>query len=115
MIAHNGSEFDSYVLLNSLPQWRIVVNLIKNGAGIVSFKIFNGFVDPVKKLPRYVHFRCGRVHTTRSFKKIGESYKLQPCLLKQEMKHDEIYEDTWEAREHVWLFNVKNEVLSTAF
>ena len=27
--------------------------------------------------------------------KIGESYKLQPSLLKQEMEHDEIYEDTW--------------------
>ena len=42
LIAHNGSGFDSYVVLNNLPQWRSVVNLFKNGAGIVSFKIFNG-------------------------------------------------------------------------
>ena len=48
-------------------------------------------------------------------KKIGESYKLQPSLLKQEMELDEIFEDTWEARENEWLPYVKNDVLSTAF
>ena len=36
-------------------------------------------------------------------------------LLKQEMEHDENYEDTWEARENEWLPYVKNDVLSTAF
>ena len=48
-------------------------------------------------------------------KKIGESYKLQPSLLKQEMEHDQIYEDTWEAKENEWLPYVKKDVLSTAF
>ena len=38
MIAHNGSGFDSYVVLNNLPQWRSVVKLIENGAGIASLK-----------------------------------------------------------------------------
>ena len=38
LIAHNGSGFDSYVVLNNLPKWRSVVKLIKNGAGIVSLK-----------------------------------------------------------------------------
>ena len=115
LIAHNGSGFDSYVVLNNLPQWRSVVKLIKNGRGIVSLKIFNGYVDPVKKIPQYVHFRCGRVHINKSLRKIGESYKLQPSLLKQEMEHDEIHEDTWEAKEKEWLPYVKNDVLSTAF
>ena len=81
MIAHNGSGFDSSVVLNHLPQWRIVVKLIKNGAGIISLKIFNGYIDPVKKIPQYVHFRCGRVHINKSLRKIGESYKLQESLL----------------------------------
>ena len=98
LIAHNGSGFDSYVVLNNLPQWRSVVKLIKNGAGILSLKIFNGYVDPVKKIPQYVHFRCGRVHNNNSLQKIGESYRLQPSLLKQELEHDEIYEDTWRAK-----------------
>ena len=100
MIAHNGPGFDSYVVLNNLPQWRKVVNLIKNGAGIVSLELFDGYVDPVKKIHQYVHFRCGRVRIISSFRKIGTSYKLQPSLLKQEMEQDETSEETWEAREN---------------
>ena len=49
------------------------------------------------------------------WKKIGFSYKLQPKLLKQEMEHDEIYEDNWEDKENDWLPYFKNDVLSTAF
>ena len=49
------------------------------------------------------------------FQKLVTSYKLQPSLLKQEMEHDEIYEDTWEASEHDWLLYAKNDVTSTAF
>ena len=49
-IAHNGSSFYGYVVSNSLPQWRSIVNFIKNGAGIVSLKIFNGYVDQHKKI-----------------------------------------------------------------
>ena len=37
LIAHKGSGFDSYVVLNNLPQWR-TFKLIKNGSGIVSLK-----------------------------------------------------------------------------
>ena len=115
LIAHNGYGFDSYVVLNNLPQWRSVVKLIKNGAGIVCLKIFNGYVDPVKKIPQYVHFRCGRVHINQKLRKIGESYKLQESLLKKELEHDEINEDTWEEKENEWLPYAKNDVLSTAF
>ena len=42
LIAHKGSGFDSYVVLNNLRRWRTVVSLIKNGAGIASLKVFNG-------------------------------------------------------------------------
>ena len=44
-MAQKGSGFDSYAVLNKLPQWRTVVSLIKNGAGIVSLEIFNSFVN----------------------------------------------------------------------
>ena len=67
--ARKRSGFDSYVVLNSLPQWRTVVCLIKNGSGIVSLKIINDYVDRVKKIPQYVHFRCGLLHIKDSFKK----------------------------------------------
>ena len=114
-IAHNGSGFDSYVVLNNLPQGRSVVIPIKNGAGTISPKKFNDYVDQNKKIPQYVQFRFGRVHINKSLKKIRESCKLQSCLLKQELEHDEIYEETWKAKENEWLPFVKNDVLSTAF
>ena len=94
-MAHNGSGFDSYVVLNIPTQWRTVAILIKNASGIISLKIFNGYVDQIKTIPRYVHFRCGRVHINNSLKEIGVSYKLQPSLLEQELNRGEIYEDTW--------------------
>ena len=114
LIAHKGSGFDSYVVLNNLPQWR-TVKLIKNGSGIVSLKIFNGYVDQNKKVPQYNHLRCGLLHIKHSLKNIGKKYKLQPCLLKQELEHDEIFEDNWEEKENEWLPYLKNDVLSTAF
>ena len=83
LIAHNGSGFDCNVVLNNLPKWRSIVKLIKNGAGIVSLKIFNGYVDPVKKIPQYVHFRCGRIHINQKLRKIGESYNYKKVYLKK--------------------------------
>ena len=68
LIAHNRSGFHSYVVLNNL-QWRSVVKLITNAAGIISLKIFNGYVDQNKQIPQYVQFRCGRVHIIKSLKK----------------------------------------------
>ena len=43
----------------------------------------------------------------------GKSYKLQECLLEQELEHDEIFEDNWEGKENEWLPCLKNYVLST--
>ena len=67
-----------------LPQWRTIVGSIKNGSGIVSLKIFKRYVDENKKIPKYVRFRCGRVHINSSLKNTGVSFKLQPTLIKQE-------------------------------
>ena len=48
-------------------------------------------------------------------KKIGKSFTLQQSSLKKEMDQDEIYEDTWEDKEHECLPYLKNDVLLTAF
>ena len=114
-LAQNGSRFDSYVVLNNLPQGRTVVTSIKNGSRIVPLKLFNGFVDKNKKIPQNVHFRCGLLHFNNSLKKIGFSYILQKSLLKQEMDHDDVYEDTWEDKENEYLPYLESDVLSTAF
>ena len=52
LFAHKGNRFDAYIVLNNLPQWKIVVNLIKNGSTLVSLKIFRGYADPYKKIPQ---------------------------------------------------------------
>ena len=49
LIAQKRFGFDSYVVLSNLPQWRTVVNLIKNGSGIECLTIFNGYIDENKK------------------------------------------------------------------
>ena len=71
LIAHKGSGFDSYVVLNNLPQLR-TVKLIKTGSSIVSLKIFNGYVDQNKKIPQYVHLRCCLLHIKDSLKNVGK-------------------------------------------
>ena len=98
-----------------MPQWRSVVNLIKNGAGIVSLKLFDGYVDHNEKVLQKVLFRCGKLHIKSNLRKIGVSYKLQSLLLKHEIEHDEIYEDNCEAKEDEWLPYVKIDVLSIVF
>ena len=89
--------------------------MVKNGSGIVSLRILNGYVDQNKKIPQYVHFRCRLLHLKESLKNIGKSYKLKPCLLTKELEHDEIFEDNWGKKENEWLPYLKNDVLSTAF
>ena len=69
LLAHNGSGFDSYIVINNLPRWQSVVILIKNGAGVISLKMFNGYVDQNKKNPRCVQFRCVRVDIKSIVKK----------------------------------------------
>ena len=38
--AHNGSGFDTYIVLNNLPCEKIIVNIIKNGDGVIELKLF---------------------------------------------------------------------------
>ena len=55
------------------------------------------------------------MHIKNSLKKIEKSYKLQLCLLKQELEHDEIYEIIWEEKDNEWIPYSKNDILSNAF
>ena len=45
MHAHNGSGFYSWIILNNLPCDKHIVDIIKNGKGIVSLKVFNGLIE----------------------------------------------------------------------
>ena len=46
--AHNGSGFDSWISLNTLPCDKRTVDIIKNRKGIISLKVFNGFIQNKK-------------------------------------------------------------------
>ena len=115
--AHNGSGFDTWIILNNLPcDKHIVGDIIKNGKGIIFLKKFNEYIEKKsKQVPQYLIFRCGMTHLNYSLKKLGKTFKLQKELLKTEMNHDEVYSDTWKDKKDEWLDYVKNDVLCTAF
>ena len=115
--AHNGSGFDTWVILNNLPCDRhIVGDIVKNGKGIIELKVFNGYIyKNNKQIPQYLHFRCGMTHLNYSLKKLGKTFELQKELLKTEINHNEVYSDTWKDKKSEWLPYVKNDVLCTAF
>ena len=43
--AHNGSGFDSRIVLYNLPCDKKIVNIFKNGKGIIELKVFNGYFE----------------------------------------------------------------------
>ena len=117
MHAHNGSGFDTWIILNNLPCDRhIVGDIIKNGKGIIELKVFNGLIyKNIKQIPQYLHFRCGMTHLNYSLKKLGKTFELSKELLKTEMNHDEITADNYKDKKDIWLPYVKNDVLCTAY
>ena len=115
--AHNGSGFDTWIILNNLPcDKHIVGDIIKNGKGIIELKVFNGYIHKNnKQIPQYLLFRCGMTHLNYSLKKLGKTFELPKELSKTEINHDEVYSDTWKDNKSEWLPYVKNDVLCTAF
>ena len=58
--AHNGSGFDSWVVLNSPPSDKHIVVISKNGKRYFSLRDFNGYTQKGKRQTRqYSLFRCG--------------------------------------------------------
>ena len=117
MHAHNGSGFDTWIILNNLPcDKHIVGDIIKNGKGIISMKVFNGYLyNGKKQIPQYLIFRCGMTHLKYSLKKLGRTFRLPKALLKTEMNHDDINGDNYKNKKDFWLPYVKNDVLCTAY
>ena len=117
MVAHNGSGFDTWIILNNLRcDKHIVGDIIKNGKSIIELKVFNGLIyKNNKQIPQYLHFRCGMTHLNYSLKKLGKTFELPPNLLKTEMNHDEIDSNNYKDKKNIWLPYVKNDVLCTAY
>ena len=116
MHAHNGSGFDSWIILNNHPCDKHIVDIIKNGKGIIELKVFNGLIHKNnKQIPQYLHFRCGMTHLNYSLKKLGKTFKLPKELLKTEMNHDDIDGDNYKDKKDIWLPHIKNDVLCNAY
>ena len=49
MHAHNGSGFDTWIVLNNLPCDKHIVDIIKNGKSILELKLFNGMIHKNNK------------------------------------------------------------------
>ena len=115
--AHNGSGFDTWIILNNLRcDKHIVGDIIKNGKGIISLKVFNGPIyKNNKQIPQYLHFRCGMTHLNYSLKKLGKTFELPKELLKTEMDHNDIDVSNYKDKKDIWLPYVKNDVLCTAY
>ena len=68
--AHNDSGFDTWIVLNNLPCDKHIVDIIKNGKGKNSMRVFNGYIQNKKKqVARFLPFRCCMTHLNYSFKK----------------------------------------------
>ena len=116
LYAHNGSGFDTWIILNNFPCDGSTVYIIKNGKSIIEFEIFNGYIQTnQKENPQYLYFRCGMTHLNSSLKKLAKTFKLQHSLLKIEMNHDDVVGHNYKIRKHEGLDYVKEDVLCTAF
>ena len=45
LVAHNGSGFDTWIVLRNLPCDKRIVDRIKNGKDIIELKVFNGYIE----------------------------------------------------------------------
>ena len=114
--AHIGSGFDTWIVLNNLSCDKRIVSILKNRKGIIELKVFNGYIEKIKKqIPQYLRFSCGITDLNYSLEKIGKTFKLQKEILKTKMNHDEIDYNNYKDRINEWLPYVKNDVLCTAF
>ena len=94
--AHNGSGFDTWIVLNNLDCDKHSVNVIKNGKGIIDFKVINVYNKKNKKqFPQYLHFRCGMTRLNSSSRTLGKTFRLQKELLKTEMNLDAVDGDNY--------------------
>ena len=114
--AHNGSCFDTWIFINNLTYDNRIVNIFKNGKGIIQLKVFNFYIqNNEKQVPKNLHFRCGMTNLNCLLKKLGRTLRLQKELLKTEMNHDEVDGNIYKYKKDEWLVYVRQDVLCTAF
>ena len=74
--AHNGSGFDTRIVLSNLPRDKRIFKIVINDKVIFELKMFIGhFKNNRKQIPQNLQFRCGLTHLNYSLKKYEELSK----------------------------------------
>ena len=69
--------FDAWMILINLPCDKHSVDNIINGKGIIEIKVFNGYIQKIKRQsPQYLHFGCAMTHLKYFSKKLGKTFKI---------------------------------------
>ena len=109
--AQNVSGFDTWIIANSLPCNRRLGDMIKNGKGIISSKVFIGYVQNNKKqIPQYPIFICGMTYSNFPLGKMGKNFELQKELWKKYLNYKEVYANRWRDTKHEWIDYIKNDL-----
>ena len=102
--------------MKNLPCDKHIVDIVKNGKGIISLRVFNGYIQNNQKpFPQYLIHRCGMTHLNYSLANLGRTFSLQKELLKTEMNHNEVDGNDYKDKKDEWLDCVKQDVFCTAF
>ena len=97
MIAHNGGEFDTLVVLIKLSNWYRIVKNTRNGKSFILPKVFNRNNENLKKkcVPQYITVICAMTGFNDSLNKMATPYALQKVLLIKEVNQEQIFEESW--------------------
>ena len=80
--AHNGSGFDTWIILNNLPCDKHIVDMVENGKSIIKLKVLDDYIEKSKKqIRQYLHFRCRMTHLNYSLKKLGKTFKFTKKII----------------------------------
>ena len=116
LVAHNFSEFDSWVVLNSLVKKIPELKIMKSARGLIflSFRCGVKIVNTVE-VPQYVKITCSKAHIKGSLERIGREYGLQPEFLKGEIEHTVINKCNFADLRHIWEPYLRSDMLCWAF
>ena len=91
LVSHNSSDFDSWVVLNSLVKDITELKIVKTARGFISLSFQCGVkIGITCEVPQYVKVACSKFHIKRSLEKTGRDYEHQLELLKGDIKHSVI-------------------------
>ena len=116
LLAHNGSGFDSWVVLNSLDKETKDLEEKKNCARRLISLSFRCSVKINKtvEVPQNVKFTCTRLHISVSLKRIGREYGWQPEFSNGEISHSENTKYEYNELRHIWEPYLQSDVLYLA-